>query len=232
MGRAAPDISLKWLSALDKKQRQCALSAFFSGMADARPGQWTHYIGQVTTEDMLRDLLLAQRLAAQGAIADWEAACEWINTLHDEDSHNAASGTVWWTLGSHNPSKAAEEFKKQDQETQKKIAADIASGMARNNPTQALDWLLSNTSEETATQTLYSAVNQATYQNVQLKEYIARLPEGQIKDAALSTLINHAFNRTHDTFVNLEDALNLAKGIRDNQKRIDCITNQLNNNWC
>lgn len=227
MGKSSPEKAMSWVSTLDEKDKNRALSSVISGIADEHPDQLKANIGKLTEEDLKNNDLVSQ-IARKWAVSNWEEASEWLKIL-PEDTQKTAKTNALVGLASSDLKKATEEFRTLSEEEQGGVASSIAGNLSFKGGTEALEWLVDNASEKVAAEAASSAINyNSSYeQREQMRDYILSLPAGEVKDSSLESMIQRNAYAYDGDSADYKNNVELAMTIGDEKKRDDTTSTVL-----
>lgn len=220
--------ALKWISTLTPGERDTALLVMAGAIPKLHPEKTSEFLAALTPKERASDSL-GSTLSAQWALSDWDSFESWINTLKKAQKETALSSALK-SLSGTDLAKATEVFKKIDKGNNTKMAKSLIEGISHDDLSRgkALDWVLENRDSFSNLPEMAGLSVKSYIFTPELKEKVLQLPEGGVKDSALSEMINMrslmlALNDESGTDLSYTDTLSLAEKIGDSQKRENSI---------
>lgn len=160
---------------------------------------------------------------------DKDAVYRWIQTLSPEDKVQAQASAIK-TLSTINPQEALNQFTSLnfDDKTKTAVIDQLSRSIATENPTQALEWLNSQTNLETKTSEQISNIIKENVSShyTEIKNWISALPDGDNKIQAAISFSESSPNSDYSDSLNILSSLNSTE-----QKDKDLIQEKININY-
>lgn len=228
MGKTSPDLALKWMASLEGLDKQLALPSLMGGIAREYPEKLGEYVKKLNP-DLLDNRELCNSIARNWASRDWDSTKSWIDSLPGERKDDALASALG-SLCKTDPDKALQEFGSLTAEQKEKTQHHIVNALAEKNSVKALEWLKNNFEEEKSLSMVDYAIRYDQCSSSELKDYVSRLQEGSLKDAALESIVRNSSYQAYSSYIDYENTLSLSEQIKSERKRNES-TDRLLNSW-
>lgn len=228
------DTALKWLSTLTPGERETALDTMADSLPKLHPEKISAFLSTLTRGEQ-HSYSIITKLASNWAVSDWDAFKTWAGTLKKHEQEYVFSSALEG-LSQADLAKATEKMRELGKKHSSETVRSIIYGMDYEEKKQgkAIDWVMENKDYfEDLPSAMERAANASSYSdNPVLTEKILKLPEGEIRDSALSGMIeSQASFWSNDYNENINNRytslLELAGKIGDSKKRDETIINSM-----
>lgn len=219
MGKSSPDAAMAWLGTLSEKEKSRAMGSVIGGIAEAHPEQLKANISKLSPED-LKDQATVSGIAEKWGATNWGETNEWIKSLPEEQQASARAKAISG-LAKTDLDKATTEFKSLPESEQANAARGIVVGLTSKGGTEALEWVVNNTTDTMGEKLASSAIGYGSSytQKEEMKEYISALPDGPVRDSSLENVIQKSVYTFDEGSADYKSNVELAGTITDEKKR-------------
>lgn len=206
-----PEGALAWAKTLDGRDGEEAMSKALSQIATTDPLK----ASQLTSG--LEGSALAEAntsIAREWALKDWSATESWVKSLPAAQQDDALSSAVS-SLADDDPKLAGTKaLQIPEGSARDKAIENVTRSMARENPAQAVDWVMKNGSEKAQSDAMGDSMGSwVATDSKAAQAFVTAQPEGPVRDAAASSyVINDHAGQGADQVV-------LAESITDDRSR-------------
>lgn len=186
------DKALKWVSTLTPGEREIALDTMASAISKLHPDKISEFLAVLTPEEQ-SSYSISTKLASNWAVADWDAFKAWADSLKKREQGYVFSSALQG-LSRIDLAKATEKMRELGNKNSSDTARSIVYGMDYEDRKKgkALDWVMENKDYfSDLPSAMEKVASCSSFGNGPvLTDTILKLPEGEIRDAALSGMID------------------------------------------